>query len=127
MVQLLVVFLTIRLVLAGVLGREVPIQQANDETYARIMSSVVIPEPIVPTGWNSRVQIRDGAWEVESNDLQKLLGRTSGHVTRRGSTSNRKRNSGLIEHAKQRLFPKVYCERRDFVLFMREWKVSFGE
>lgn len=34
----------------GSVLEEVPVQQADDETYARIMSSVVIPEPIVPTG-----------------------------------------------------------------------------
>lgn len=62
-------------VLAGVLGREVPVQQVDDETYASIMSSVGVPEPVVPILVGIQSAIRDGALEVESNDLQKLLGR----------------------------------------------------
>lgn len=62
-------------VLAGVLGREVPVQQVDDETYASIMSSLGVPEPVVPILVGIQSAIRDGALEVESNDLQKLLGR----------------------------------------------------
>ncbi|MFD0681422.1 MULTISPECIES: SDR family oxidoreductase [unclassified Paenibacillus] len=62
-------------VLAGVLGREVPVQQVDDETYASIMSSVGVPELVVPILVGIQSAIRDGALEVESNDLQKLLGR----------------------------------------------------
>ncbi|CAG7658196.1 SDR family oxidoreductase [Paenibacillus allorhizosphaerae] len=62
-------------VLAGVLGREVPVQQVDDETYASIMSSVGVLEPVVPILVGIQSAIRDGALEVESNDLQKLLGR----------------------------------------------------
>ncbi|NIK76874.1 NAD(P)H dehydrogenase (quinone) [Paenibacillus castaneae] len=62
-------------VLAGVLGREIPVQQVDDETYASIMSSVGVPEPVVPILVGIQSAIRDGALEVESNDFQKLLGR----------------------------------------------------
>ncbi|QHW29381.1 SDR family oxidoreductase [Paenibacillus rhizovicinus] len=62
-------------VLADVLGREVPVQQVDDETYASIMSSVGVPEPVVPILVGIQSAIRDGALEVESNDLKKLLGR----------------------------------------------------
>jgi NAD(P)H dehydrogenase (quinone) len=61
-------------VLAGVLGREVPVQQVDDETYASIMSSVGVLEPVVPILVGIQSAIRDGALEVESNDFQKLLG-----------------------------------------------------
>ncbi|RTE07194.1 SDR family oxidoreductase [Paenibacillus whitsoniae] len=62
-------------ILAGVLGREVPIQQVDDAAYASIMSSAGVPEPVVPILVGIQSAIREGALEVESNDFQKLLGR----------------------------------------------------
>jgi NAD(P)H dehydrogenase (quinone) len=62
-------------ILAGVLDREVPVQQVDDATYASIMSSAGVPEPVVPILVGIQSAIRDGALEVESNDFQKLLGR----------------------------------------------------
>lgn len=62
-------------ILAGVLGREVPVQQVDDATYASIMSSAGVPEPVVPILVEIQKSIREGALEVESNDFQKLLGR----------------------------------------------------
>lgn len=64
-------------ILAGVLGREVPVQQVDDETYASIMISAGVPEPVVPILVGIQSAIREGALEVESNDFQKLLGRPS--------------------------------------------------
>ncbi|WP_419871469.1 SDR family oxidoreductase [Candidatus Pristimantibacillus sp. PTI5] len=61
--------------LAGVLGREVPVQQVDDATYASIMGSAGVPEPVVPILVGIQSAIREGALEVESNDFQKLLGR----------------------------------------------------
>ncbi|MGO4696033.1 SDR family oxidoreductase [Paenibacillus sp. 2TAB26] len=62
-------------ILAAVLGREIPVQQVDDATYAGIMSSAGVPEPVVPILVQIQSAIRDGALEVESNDFQKLLGR----------------------------------------------------
>jgi len=62
-------------ILAAVLGREIPVQQVDDATYASIMSSAGVPEPVVPILVQIQSAIRDGALEVESNDFQKLLGR----------------------------------------------------
>lgn len=62
-------------ILAGVLGREVPVQQVDDATYASIMGSAGVPEPVVPILVGIQSAIREGALEVESNDFQKLLGR----------------------------------------------------
>ncbi|MGO4346077.1 SDR family oxidoreductase [Paenibacillus sp. MCAF9] len=62
-------------ILAAVLGREIPVQQVDDTTYASIMSSAGVPEPVVPILVQIQSAIRDGALEVESNDFQKLLGR----------------------------------------------------
>lgn len=62
-------------ILSGVLGREVPVQQVDDATYAGIMSSAGVPEPVVPFLVGIQSAIREGALDVESNDFQKLLGR----------------------------------------------------
>ncbi|CAK4868605.1 unnamed protein product [Aphanomyces euteiches] len=62
-------------ILAGVLGREVSVQQVDDATYASIMSGAGVPEPVVPFLVGIQSAIREGALEVESNDFQKLLGR----------------------------------------------------
>jgi NAD(P)H dehydrogenase (quinone) len=61
--------------LAGVLGRDVPVQQVDDDTYAGIMTSAGVPEPVVPILVAIQSAIRDGALEIESGDLEKLLGR----------------------------------------------------
>ncbi|RKP44778.1 SDR family oxidoreductase [Cohnella endophytica] len=61
--------------LAGILGREVPVQQVDDATYASIMSGAGVPEPFVPFLVGIQSAIRDGALEVESDDFVKLLGR----------------------------------------------------
>ncbi|MDQ8733935.1 SDR family oxidoreductase [Paenibacillus sp. LHD-38] len=62
-------------ILSGVLGREVPVQQVDDATYASIMSSAGVPEPVIPILVGIQSAIREGALEVESNDFQTLLGR----------------------------------------------------
>ncbi|MGG1638398.1 SDR family oxidoreductase [Paenibacillus sp. NRS-1760] len=62
-------------ILATILGREIPVQQVDDTTYASIMSSAGVPEPVVPILVQIQSAIRDGALEVESNDFEKLLGR----------------------------------------------------
>ncbi|MBW5446066.1 NAD(P)H-binding protein [Cohnella sp. CFH 77786] len=62
-------------VLAGVLGREVPVQQVDDETYAGIMSGAGVPEFVVPILVGIQKGIRDRTLEVVSGDLEKLLGR----------------------------------------------------
>ncbi|KRF31776.1 SDR family oxidoreductase [Paenibacillus sp. Soil787] len=62
-------------VLSTVLDREVPIQQVDDETYAKIMAGAGVPEPVVPILVAIQSAIRDGVLELESSDLQTLLGR----------------------------------------------------
>ncbi|MCC3377134.1 SDR family oxidoreductase [Cohnella sp. REN36] len=61
--------------LSGILGREVPVQQVDDATYAGIMSSAGVPDPVVPILVGIQSAIREGALEVESGDLERLLGR----------------------------------------------------
>lgn len=61
--------------LGTVLGKEVAVQQVDDATYADIMKGAGVPEFVVPILVEIQKGIRDGALEVESNDLEKLLGR----------------------------------------------------
>lgn len=57
------------------LGKEVPVQQVDDATYADIMKSAGLPDFIIPFLVDIQKGIRDGALEIESNDFEKLLGR----------------------------------------------------
>jgi NAD(P)H dehydrogenase (quinone) len=61
--------------LGVVLGKEIPVQQVNDETYAEIMKGLGLPEFIIPIVVGIQESIRNGSLEVESNDFEKLLGR----------------------------------------------------
>jgi NAD(P)H dehydrogenase (quinone) len=61
--------------LGVVLGKEIPVQQVNDETYAEIMKGLSLPEFIIPIVVGIQESIRNGSLEVESNDFEKLLGR----------------------------------------------------
>ncbi|RFU66194.1 SDR family oxidoreductase [Bacillus sp. V59.32b] len=61
--------------LGTVLGKEVPVQQVDDATYADIMKGAGVPEFIIPFLVDIQKDIRDGALEIESNDFEKLLGR----------------------------------------------------
>ncbi|MDB4868887.1 MAG: family oxidoreductase [Cohnella sp.] len=62
-------------ILAGALGRDVPVQQVDDDTYAGIMAGAGVPEPVVPILVAIQSAIRDGALDIESGDFEKLLGR----------------------------------------------------
>jgi NAD(P)H dehydrogenase (quinone) len=51
-----------------------PVEQVDDATYANIMKGAKIPEQYISILVNMQKSIRDGELEVESNDLEKLLG-----------------------------------------------------
>ncbi|TDL64001.1 SDR family oxidoreductase [Rhodococcus qingshengii] len=61
--------------LGTVLSKEVPVQQVDDATYADIMKGAGVTEAYIPMLINMQKGIRDGDLEIESNDLEKLLGR----------------------------------------------------
>ncbi|MDF2984554.1 MAG: NmrA family protein [Eubacterium sp.] len=61
--------------LGNALGREVPVQQVDDATYADIMRGAGVPDFVVPVLVDIQKAIRTGALEIESNDFEKLLGR----------------------------------------------------
>jgi NAD(P)H dehydrogenase (quinone) len=58
-----------------VTGTEVPVQHVDDETYAAIMKQAGVPEPVVPFLVAIQKGIRDGELDVQSRDLETLLGR----------------------------------------------------
>ncbi|RCW48058.1 SDR family oxidoreductase [Paenibacillus prosopidis] len=62
-------------ILAGIIGREVPVQQVDDETYGKIMSNAGVPAEVVPFLVAIQNGIREGYLDIESNDFEKLLGR----------------------------------------------------
>ncbi|GMA49273.1 NAD(P)-dependent oxidoreductase [Alicyclobacillus contaminans] len=62
-------------VVGKVLGKEVPVQQVDDDTYADIMKRAGVPDAVVPFLVNIQQGIRAGALEVESRDFEKVLGR----------------------------------------------------
>ncbi|MFB6804264.1 SDR family oxidoreductase [Peribacillus butanolivorans] len=61
----------------NVLGKEVPVQQVDDATYADIMKSVGLPDFLIPMLIDIQKGVREGTLEVESNDFEKLLGRSA--------------------------------------------------
>ncbi|PJN91864.1 NAD(P)-dependent oxidoreductase, partial [Bacillus sp. mrc49] len=61
--------------LGSVLGKEVPVQQVDDATYTDIMKGAGVPDFLLPMLVDIQKDIREGTLEVESHDLEKLLGR----------------------------------------------------
>lgn len=62
--------------LGDILGKEVPVQQVSDEKYAEIMKGLGLPDFVIPIVVGIQESIRNGSLEVESNDFEKILGRT---------------------------------------------------
>lgn len=62
-------------ILEKILGRAVPVQQVDDAAYADIMAGAGVPKEVVPFLVSIQSAIRQGALDVESNDLPTLLGR----------------------------------------------------
>lgn len=61
--------------LSAVLGKEVPVQQVDDASYAEIMKGAGVPEFLIPFLVGIQKDIREGTLEIESSDFEKLLGR----------------------------------------------------
>lgn len=62
-------------ILAGVLGRDVPVQQVDDAAYAKTMLGAGVPEAAIPIVVGIQQAIREGALDVASSDFEKLLNR----------------------------------------------------
>ncbi|MBP1934142.1 SDR family oxidoreductase [Ammoniphilus resinae] len=61
--------------LGKVLGKEIPVQQVDDEVYADIIKGAGVPEFLVPFLVDIQKGIREGALDLESHDFEKLLSR----------------------------------------------------
>lgn len=61
--------------LGTVLDKEVPVQEVDDDTYADIMKGAGVPDFVIAILVDIQKAIRDGALEIESNDLEKLISR----------------------------------------------------
>lgn len=61
--------------LGAVLGKEVPVQQVEDASYAEIIKGAGVPEFLIPFLVGIQKDIREGTLEIESSDFEKLLGR----------------------------------------------------
>ncbi|MGN7762356.1 SDR family oxidoreductase [Paenibacillus sp. 22594] len=62
-------------VVGGVLGKEVQVQQVDDATYADIMAKAGVPEGALPIVVGIQRAIREGALDIASSDFVKLLER----------------------------------------------------
>ncbi|MNC32444.1 Quinone oxidoreductase 2 [compost metagenome] len=62
-------------VVGGVLGKEVPVQQVDDDAYADIMAKAGVPEGALPIVVGIQQAIREGALDITSSDFAKLLQR----------------------------------------------------
>lgn len=62
--------------LGDVLGKEIPVQQVSDEEYAEIMKGLGVPDFAIPIVVGIQESIRNGSLDVESNDFEKVLGRS---------------------------------------------------
>lgn len=63
-------------ILGNLLGKEVPIEQVDDTKYADIMKAAGIQDFVIPILVDIQRSIREGSLDFESNDFEKLLGRT---------------------------------------------------
>ncbi len=63
--------------LGEILGKEVTVQQVDDGAYAEITAGAGVPDFVVPILVEIQKSIRVGSLDVESNDFEKLLGRTA--------------------------------------------------
>ncbi len=68
-------------VLSNVLGKEVPVQQVDDDTYADIMKNAGIPDFVLPILVEIQRSIRVGSLDFESKDFEKLLGRPATSIS----------------------------------------------
>lgn len=61
--------------LSQVIGKEVQVQQVSDEAYAEGMKQAGLPEFLLPLVVGIQQSIREGSLAVDSNDLERVLGR----------------------------------------------------
>ena len=62
-------------IVGEVLGQEINVQNVDDAAYADIMKGAGLPDFVVSMLVDMQSAIREGALAVESDTLEKLLGR----------------------------------------------------
>ena len=62
-------------VVSNVIGKEIPVLHVSDESYAEGLRAANLPEFLVELFKDIQKSIREGALNVVSSDLEKLLGR----------------------------------------------------
>ncbi|QMV43442.1 SDR family oxidoreductase [Cohnella cholangitidis] len=62
--------------LGAVLGKEVSVQHVDDAAYADIMTGAGVPDFVIPILVGIQQGIREGTLQIDSNDFEKLLGRS---------------------------------------------------
>ncbi|MFY4776590.1 SDR family oxidoreductase [Metabacillus sp. RGM 3146] len=67
--------------LGTVLGKEVPVQHVDDGAYTEIMKGAGVPEFLLPFLVEIQKGVREGTLEIESHDLEKLIGRPAAPIT----------------------------------------------
>lgn len=67
--------------IAEVLGREVPVQQVDAAEYERMMGGLGLPGHLVELLVDAQRGMARGALDVESEDLEQLLGRPAAPLT----------------------------------------------
>ena len=62
-------------VVSAVIGKEIPVFHVSDEVYAESLRAANLPDFLVELFKDIQKSIREGALDVVSSDLEKLLGR----------------------------------------------------
>lgn len=62
-------------ILGSVLGKEIPVNHVDDDTYAAALKQLGMADVMIPMLVATKKGIREGLMEVHSNDLEMLLGR----------------------------------------------------
>lgn len=62
-------------VLAELLDKEIAVERVDDETYSQIMKKAGIPDVVLPLLVDIQRSIREGSLDIESDDMEKLIGR----------------------------------------------------
>lgn len=67
--------------ISQVLGREVPVQHIDEESYEQMLAGCGLPAFLVELLVDAQRAMRQGALDVESGDLERLLGRPTTPLT----------------------------------------------
>ena len=61
--------------MSAVIGKEIPVLHVSDEVYGESLRAANLPDFLVELFKDIQKSIREGALDVVSSDLEKLLGR----------------------------------------------------